>query len=344
MKVISLHIHFPVWLVAFLLLISNFLVGQDLHFSNWQMSPLNTNPANAGMFDGEGRLIFNYRNQWKAVPVPYNTFSFGADFNLQKSLIKGTHEAVGLMFNHDAAGDGKYQINEFKVPINHKFVFKKDTGLTVALGVLAGVTNISIDPNRLSYDRQWDGDAYNGGLANGENFERQSKVFMDFGLGTVIQKKFNQNFKATVGYAINHINQPNLSFNNTGDALLRPKHNESVQLKYSFNNISSVMLEYYGNQQQKFRENLVGLSYYYIIDPKNNTVFNVGILTRIKDALITTVGLEHKSMRLQASYDYNYSQFKRATNGRGGFEISFIYIYTRPKVFVPKTRVCPVYM
>ena len=35
---------------------------------------------------------------------------------------------------------------------------------------------------------------------------------------------------------------------------------------------------------------------------------------------------------------------KRATNGRGGFEISLIYIYAKPKIFVPKTRVCPVYM
>ncbi len=344
MKVGKLHSIFSVLLLAGLIFNACVLRAQDIHFSNWQMSPLNTNPANAGLFDGEGRLIFNYRNQWKAVPVPYSTFSFGADFNLQKSLIKKTNEAVGLMFNHDAAGDGKYQINEFKVPINHRFSFKSDSGLTVGVGVLAGVTNISISPNRLSYDRQWDGDAYNSGLSSGENFERQSKVFMDFGLGTVIQKKFNQNIKATVGYAINHINKPNLSFNNTSDAVLRPKHNESVQLKYSFNNISSIMLEYYGNQQQKFRENLAGLSYYYTIDPKNNTVFNVGILTRIGDALITTVGLEHKSMRLQASYDYNYSQFKRATNGRGGFEISFIYIYARPKVFVPKTRVCPVYM
>lgn len=344
MKFKKQHIGFPVLLTAFLVLHSAYLFSQDIHFSNWQMSPLNTNPANAGLFDGEGRLIFNYRNQWKAVPVPYSTFSFGADFNLQKSFIRGTHEALGLIFNHDAAGDGKYQINEFKVPINHRFSFKRDSGLTVGLGLLAGITNISISPNRLSYDRQWDGDAYNGGLANGENFERQSKVFMDFGLGTVIQKKFNQNIKVTAGYAINHINKPNLSFNNTADAVLRPKHNESLQLKYSFNNISSIMLEYYGNQQQKFRENLAGLSYYYTIDPKNNTVFNVGILTRVGDALITTVGLEHKSMRLQASYDYNYSQFKRATNGRGGFEISFIYIYARPKVFVPKTRACPVYM
>jgi type IX secretion system PorP/SprF family membrane protein len=308
------------------------------------MSPLNLNPANAGMFEGSGRLIFNYRNQWKAVPVPYSTLSFGADFNLNKSLIKKTDEAVGIVFNHDASGDGKYSINDFKIPFNHKFAFKRDTGLTLALGIVAGITNISIDPNRLSYDKQWDGDAYNQGLSNGENFTKQSKVYADLGVGTVIQKKFNQQIKATVGYAINHINKPNISFNNTPDAVLRIKHNESLQVKYSFNQTSVIMLEYFGNQQQKFKENVLGLSYYHTIDPNTNTIFNVGILTRLKDALITTIGLDYKSMCLQVSYDYNYSQFKRATNGRGAFEISFIYIWAKPKVFVPKTRVCPIYM
>ena len=71
---------------ACVILQSTVVISQDIHFSNWQMSPLNLNPANTGMFEGDGRIIFNYRNQWKSVPVPYNTYSFGADFNLKKSL------------------------------------------------------------------------------------------------------------------------------------------------------------------------------------------------------------------------------------------------------------------
>lgn len=345
MKNRSPHIIFyRVLLSAFIILNSAFFFAQDIHFSNWNMSPLNLNPANTGMFDGDGRLIFNYRNQWKTVAVPYNTFSFGADYNLKKSLIKNTKEAVGIIFNHDAAGDGKYTITDFKVPFNHKFSFKSDTTLTLAFGVLAGLTNIKIDPNRLSYDNQWDGDAYNQGLSSGENFSRQSKVFGDVSLGMVIQKTITQKIKGTIGYGISHINKPNVSFYNTPGVVLRPRHNESLQLKYSFNNISAVMFEYYGNQQQKFRENLVGLSYYHTIDPKTNTVFNIGLLNRFKDAFITTVGLQYNQMRMQVSYDYNYSQFKRATNGKGGFEISFIYIWAKPRVFVPKSRVCPIYM
>lgn len=333
-----------VMLVAFSLLVSYFLPAQDIHFSNWNMSPINVNSANAGLYDGDGRIIFNYRNQWKSVEVPYNTFSFGADFNLNKSLIKGTQEAVGFIFNHDIAGDGNYNITDVKIPINHKFSFKKDTGLLLAFGLMPGVSNIGINSNRLSYDKQWDGDSYNQGLANGENFPKQSKIYPDVSAGVVLQKQFNQNIQLNVGYSYNHINKPNISFYNTAKVALQPRHMEQLQLRYSFNNISYVMFETYLQQQQKFKENLVGLSYYYTVDPNTKTILNLGILTRLGDAFISTIGLQHKSMRFQASYDYNYSQFKRATNGRGAFEISFIYIYARPKMFVPKTRVCPVYM
>ena len=133
---------FHVVLFAFCIFMGKVLFSQDIHFSNWQMSPLNLNPANAGMFDGDGRLIFNYRNQWKSVPVPYNTFSFGGDYNLKKSLIKKAVEAVGIIFNHDGSGDGKYKITDFKIPINHKFSFKKDSGLILVLAVILGMSGI----------------------------------------------------------------------------------------------------------------------------------------------------------------------------------------------------------
>lgn len=339
------HIYFLRAMVSAICLINSvFLFSQDLHFSNWNMSPLNVNSANTGMFDGDGRLIFNYRNQWRTVKVPYNTFSFGGDFNMKKSLLKGTQEAVGIILNRDVAGDGNYTITDVKIPINHKLSFIKDTSLVVAVGVMPGITSIGINSTNLSYDKQWDGDAYNEGLSNGESFARQNKVFADVSLGTVIQKQVNQKIKVNVGYALNHINKPNISFYNTAGVVLRPKHMEQLQLQFSFNNISSIMVEYYAQQQQAFKENVIGLSYYYTIDPKSKTILNIGALSRLGDAVVTTLGLQYDKWRLQASYDYNYSQFKKATNGKGAFEISLIYIYARPKLFVPKTRVCPVYM
>lgn len=341
MKKRFLHINL---IVLQLCLVVSSLHAQDPHYSNWQMSPINQNAANTGLFEGDGRLVFNYRNQWRSVKVPYNSFSFGGDFNLNKSLIKNTQQAVGIIFNRDVAGDGQYSVTEAKIPFSTKLNFKRDTTLIIAIGASAGMMNINIHSNKLSYDAQWDGDTYNSNLNNGENFYQQSKTVFDASAGVIVQKKFTPKIMATVGYGLNHLSQPNISFNKTQGVLLRYRHSESLQLKYSFSSLASVMLEYYGNQQQAFKENLVGLSYYYTINPKTQTKLNIGLLNRFADAAILTVGLEHNNMRAQVSYDYNYSQFKRATNGKGAFEISLIYIYAKPRVFVPKTRVCPVFM
>ncbi len=345
MKFLKIHNYpYRVLLIVANMFSSMYLISQDIHFSNWNMSPLNANPANTGNFDGDGRLIFNYRKQWKSVPVPYSTFSFGSDFNLKNALIKKTNQAAGIIFNHDAAGDGRYKINEVKIPLNTKINIGSDSSLQLNFAVMPGFTNVNIDANRLSYDRQWDGDAYNANLVNGENFNSQSKTFADIGLGTVVTKKITDKLKVALGYSINHINKPNISFYNSAKVNLKPKHTELLQATYSLSNKAMVLVEYYGGQQQKFREHVLGVSYHYMLNPKNKTIINAGALLRVHDAAITTIGLSYDNIKMQASYDYNFSQFKRATNGRGGFELSLIYIYAKPIIFVPKTRVCPVYM
>lgn len=320
------------------------LSAQDIHFSNWQLSPLNQNPSNTGVFEGDMRLIFNYRNQWQQVKVPYNSVSFGMDMNLQKPLIKKTKEAIGIIFNNDVAGDGHYSTTDVKIPLNHKINFKQDSSFCLNIAVMAGLSNIAINPNKLSYDAQWDGDSYNSSLSNGEFFLKQSKLIADVSGGISLTKNFGKKINTTIGYALYHANQPNISFNNTNGVTLKMRHAESFTFNYSFNQISSLLFEYYGNQQQAFKENMIGLSYYYTIEPKTHTRINAGLLSRLGDAIITTVGIEHQNIRIQATYDYNYSPFKRATNTRGGFEISLIYIHQKQKVFIPKTKVCPVFM
>src|SRR5271156_4589456 len=54
---------------------------QDVHFSQFNFSPLNQNPANTNLFDGDYRFVGNYKNQWPTVPVRYNTFSASAEAN-----------------------------------------------------------------------------------------------------------------------------------------------------------------------------------------------------------------------------------------------------------------------
>ncbi|MBL0112281.1 MAG: type IX secretion system membrane protein PorP/SprF [Saprospiraceae bacterium] len=63
---------------AFTLVCFGFLMtAQDIHFSQFYMSPLNLNPALTGVMNCNKRFIGNFRNQWASVlrSNAYNTYS-----------------------------------------------------------------------------------------------------------------------------------------------------------------------------------------------------------------------------------------------------------------------------
>ena len=55
--------------------------AQDIHFSQFYLSPLNLNPAMTGVMNCNIRLVANYRNQWASVlrSNAYNTYSVSYD-------------------------------------------------------------------------------------------------------------------------------------------------------------------------------------------------------------------------------------------------------------------------
>ena len=54
--------------------------AQDIHFSQFYLSPINLNPAMTGVMNCNGRFVVNYRNQWSSVlSDPYSTFAGSYD-------------------------------------------------------------------------------------------------------------------------------------------------------------------------------------------------------------------------------------------------------------------------
>ena len=80
---------------------------QDIHFSQFVSSPLNINPALAGIFDGDLRIANNYRNQWSSVSSPYKTISAGIDGVLSRPKGEKGILGGGLNFYNDIAGDSE---------------------------------------------------------------------------------------------------------------------------------------------------------------------------------------------------------------------------------------------
>lgn len=61
--------------------------GQDAHWSQFNDNQLFQSPAHTGQFDGDFRLIGNYREQWRSVTIPYRTCSISLDFKYKNGAL-----------------------------------------------------------------------------------------------------------------------------------------------------------------------------------------------------------------------------------------------------------------
>ena len=68
--------------------------AQDIHFSQFYMSPLNLNPALTGVMNCNHRITANYRNQWASIlkQNAYNTYSVSYD----QKLPVGRYDYFGI--------------------------------------------------------------------------------------------------------------------------------------------------------------------------------------------------------------------------------------------------------
>ncbi|MFL5754213.1 MAG: PorP/SprF family type IX secretion system membrane protein [Bacteroidia bacterium] len=318
-------------------------LAQDIHFSQYGMSPVNLNPAFTGFFDGEYRAGAIYRSQWRTVPVPYSTFSFMADMRRPVKKKQGDYTGIGFVFNNDVSGDSRYGTTQLYIPMSY-IKRLKDSTLLVSVGIQPGISNIGFRTNKLTFDSQYDGDAYNPALSNGENFALQSRTYLDLNTGGAVQYLIKQRASLTAGVAFSHVNVPRVSYFKNDNIRLDMKTAAYFNFAYPVAPKIDLITEVLYERQGKFQETVLGEKIALILDPKERQSINAGIYLRARDAVIARVGYEHKAWTFGMSYDVNTSAFKAATNRKGAVEFAVIYVFRKEVLFIPKKRVCPVYM
>lgn len=92
-------------LISGLLLATVCVQAQDIHFSQFYMSPTNLNPALTGVMNCNGRFSFNYRSQWQSVlkTNAFNTTS--ASYDARTPVGRSDFFGYGLTLWGDQAGD-----------------------------------------------------------------------------------------------------------------------------------------------------------------------------------------------------------------------------------------------
>jgi len=331
-------------LSAFLILNSAFLISQDIHFSQYGASYMNLNPAFTGFFDGDYRLNGIYRSQWTSVPVPYKTISFAADGRFKPKNMKSDCFGGGILFNNDKSGDTQYGTNQIYLSGSYIKKVNKDSTLLWGSGIMLGVSSIGFNYSKMTFDDQYQNGTYNSAASTGENFSRNANTYLDVNLGTFIQYTFKQRAYVQYGLSYLHLNSPRLSFQNNTNIKIDSKLTNFLHLNYPIADQLDVVAELMISTQGKYKEIMPGALLKYNMDPTRDQIILAGVYYRLKDAAIARVGYNYKTTTVGFSYDMNISKFIAATNQRGAFEIYITHIFKKIIPFVPKTRVCPVFM
>jgi type IX secretion system PorP/SprF family membrane protein len=312
------------------------LLAQDIHFSQFEASPLNLNPAQTGFFNGDYRFVGNHRK-------PYKTFSGSFDMAVNGISASRNHYNAGIIFNNDKAGDSELGLNQLALSFSVIRAIDKDSKHFISIGLQGGYSSRSINYSALNFDEQYTGDSYDPNAGNNETFENSKHGYADFNLGIGWLTKASDRFKAGAGISLQHLNSPNDAFFSS-KAKVFPRLQADVKLDFAIAGKFDLVPALLYMNQGSFKELTGGTSVRYRISelPGKQYAFYIGGWYRSKDAAIASVGLDYNNLNVGVSYDYNTSDLDRASKGKGGYEISLTYIIRKVKPVAIKPP-CPLY-
>jgi len=312
---------------------------QDIHFSQFYNSPLNLNPGLTGGFLGDIRVVGNQRSQWSSVTTPYSTFGLSIDAN----TIYNTPLSVGLGFYNDKAGDSQFSTLQIAPSIGYT-IFIGDSSQTITIGAQPTFTQRSINYDKLKFDNQYNGVAYDENLSNGETFSNEGRSYLNVHGGLSWNYNIGQRKSVSAGIALHNIFNPKQSFFNNASITLNKRftfHAEGViKVSDKIDGIPRVSIM----TQDQFKEIIFGGSGKYYLNNGNYKAAYLGFWYRNSDATYITAELDYSNFHFGVSYDINLSSLKVASNHRGGFEFSIIYIFEKFRPTIKRYKACPNYI
>ncbi len=120
------------------------LPAQDIHFSQIHASPTVLNPAMTGLFEGDYRVIANYRQQWRAATANYRTLAAAADMHVMGMGENGLLSA-GLNVMADRAGDLDFTTSSAMLTIGAARRLNAEGDHMISVAIQGGLIHQSLD-------------------------------------------------------------------------------------------------------------------------------------------------------------------------------------------------------
>lgn len=300
--------------------------AQDLHFSQYFNSPLTTNPANTGFIpDADYRIGANYRNQWSNImTVPYKTMSVFGDAQLFRDRLETGWLGLGGVILSDVAGTGSLRSTKVYGSVAYHQMLGYSSLLSAGFNV--GYAEKRIDPSKLKFPDQFDGEFFDGNLPTTGLPVSNSSRYFDLQAGINYAYFPQENVYLNAGYSIQHVNKPRETFyaDKTASGIIPMRHIAFANAILKVHEKVILSPNAYFSIQSKATEIMGGVLANYNLSEAGEMQLIGGAYYRHKDAVMPMVGFEVKNVRFLFSYDVTTSSMSNFNNSRGAMEFSLV--------------------
>ncbi|HMR42713.1 MAG TPA: PorP/SprF family type IX secretion system membrane protein [Saprospiraceae bacterium] len=321
------------------------LNAQDIHFSQFYLSPLNLNPAMTGVMNCNVRLSGNYRQQWSSVLKSYAFKTYSASYDQRIPVGRYDYFGVGGTFWGDKAGRSDFAQLQAKLSVSYSKRmggYRKKAHYMV-VGLDGGILQRSIDFLNLQWGSQHNGEGgYDPTKPTFENFNRDNVLVPDLSAGLLWFSVFDQNNNFYLGAAYHHLNRADISFDDQNPDLLYSRFTIHAGGEFALTDRLGLVPGFITMIQGKSMEINTGTSFRFLLNKTRYEyqALQFGIWARIAnklesgvhtDAAILSTRFDYNDFSLGFSYDINVSDLNPASNSNGAFEFALIYKICGPE-------------
>jgi type IX secretion system PorP/SprF family membrane protein len=335
--------------LAIPLLVSAATQAQDIHFSQFYETSILRNPALMGTFVGDYKLAGVYRSQWASISQPYTTGLVSGEARIPVKGQSGDYFTAGLLAYYDKAGSIDLQTTAIYPSLAFTKYMGSSSRTFLTAGFTGGYLQRSFDPAKATYNSQYNSSGgYNPNQPSGEAYADNHLSNWDMGAGLAVNSGAEDNhYTYYAGVSCYHFTRPKRSFmTESGIVNLDMTWNVAAGGSYRLTDQYGVQVHLNYARQGVYNEFIGGglLGWKRVSSNEADPVLAIygGVFYRVKDAAIPTFKVDYKGISISASYDFTTSKLRPASNGSGGFEMTFTHsgLFNNEKYAKART-LCP---
>lgn len=327
---------------------SSVLVAQDFHFAQYWSAPLKLNPALTGFYNGNLRVAATYRNQWLALQS-FSTYAVSTDARFFQNKLNEDVLGLGLGFYQEIEGDGSFKNSA----ANLSFAFNKQIGKRNVKHFLGLGFDFSYYVKQLNLKNAVYGNFFETNINSDplDGYKYAQTSFVDMALGLNYFLNANEIFQYNLGFSVDHILSPTVSFSaNENDILYRKlslNTNANIMLKKDLWHLIPLLM--YQNQGPH-HELLFGTYVQYVLNTRKNASVYLGAQLRMAandnnsmnpDAIIVNLRAEYTRFDFGFAYDITLSSLRKSAALQGGPELYVMYILKSKNNLNKQMSSCP---